>query len=167
MSSQDTQASGIQFGALPVAGLLRRLAALLYDGFLIAAIWMLLGFILQLFVGPSTSSLVEGQVQTNPILDNILFVAMLISSSGFYLWFWCKSGQTLGMLAWRLRVQDLNGDRLSPARALLRWLLAWPAFFCLGLGYVWLVADKNGDALHDRLSHSRVVILPKEYRPLK
>ncbi|MBT5718876.1 MAG: RDD family protein, partial [Gammaproteobacteria bacterium] len=31
---------------------MRRMAALLYDGFLVAAIWMVLGFALQLFVGP-------------------------------------------------------------------------------------------------------------------
>jgi len=152
---------------LPSAGLLRRLAALLYDGFLVVAIWMLIGFLVQLVVGPDTSELVDGTVQTDPVLDGVLFLAMIASTTAFYLWFWCRSGQTLGMLAWRLRVQDPNGHLLQPSRALLRLVLAWPAFFCLGLGYLWLLVDSNGDAAHDRLSKTRVVLLPKEFQPLQ
>lgn len=153
--------------ALPSAGLLRRLAALLYDSFLIGAIWMLLGFLLQLVVGPDTSSLVNGQVQTDPTLDLILFSAMVISCTGFYVLFWCRSGQTLGMLAWRIKVQNQDGNLISINQALLRFLLAWPAFFLAGLGYLWLLVDKNHEALHDKFSKTRVVLLPKEFQPLK
>ena len=38
----------------PVAGLWRRLAALLYDGFLVAAIWMVLGYLIQFAFGTDT-----------------------------------------------------------------------------------------------------------------
>ena len=149
------------------AGLLRRLAALLYDAFLIAAIWMLLGFLLQLLVGPDTSSLVDGQVQTDPQLALILFSLMVFSSSGFYIWFWCQSGQTLGMLAWRIKVQDYDGKLISIQQALLRFLLAWPAFIFFGAGYLWLLFDRNNHAIHDKLSRTKVVLLPMESRLLK
>ena len=147
--------------AYPRAGLLRRLAALLYDAFLVAAIWMLLGFILQLFVGPDTSQLIDGRVQTDPLLDNILFLLMVASAFGFYLWFWIRSGQTLGMIAWQIRVESLDGGLISPAQGLIRFLAAWPSFFMLGLGFLWLYIDPNGDTVHDKLSNSRVVLLPK------
>lgn len=153
--------------ALPSAGLLRRLAALLYDGFLIAAIWMLVDFVILLVAGTGGNRLVDGQVQTDPLLDALVFAAMLASCAVFYLWFWCRSGQTLGMLAWRLRVQDQDGKLLRPPRALLRLVLAWPSFFLLGLGYLWLLVDARHDALHDRLSKTRVVLLPKEFQPLQ
>ena len=154
----------IDLPALPGAGLFRRLAALLYDGFLIVAIWMLVGFILQLIFGTDTNRLEGGVVQTDPVLDVVLFAAMILSAAAFYIWFWCRSGQTLGMLAWRLRVQDYQGNLISPKRAALRLALAWPAFFLLGLGYLWLLVDKNHDALHDRFSKTRVVLLPKEFQ---
>lgn len=144
---------------------MRRLAALLYDGFLVAAIWMVLGFALQLVVGPDTNQLVDGVVQTDPVLDTILFLLMLASGSGFYIWFWIKSGQTLGMIAWRIRVQTLEGGELSVGQGLIRYAAAWPAFFLFGLGYLWMYIDREGDALHDKLSHSKVVLLPKEHRP--
>jgi uncharacterized RDD family membrane protein YckC len=139
------------------AGLFRRLGALLYDCFLVAAIWMLLGFGLQLVVGPDTSTLVDGRVQTVPLLDNILFLLMLLSCGGFYVFFWCRSGQTLGMLAWRIKVVDCHGSPISFPQAMARFVLAWPAFFLFGLGYLWMFLDRNRDALHDRYSHTMVI----------
>ena len=106
----------------------------------------------------------EHSLQTDPVVDTVLFLAMLISATVFYLWFWCKSGQTLGMLAWRLRVQDYQGHLLTPGRALMRLALAWPSFLLFGFGYLWLVVDSNHDAAHDRLSKTRVVLLPKEFQ---
>ena len=44
----------------PVAGLWRRLAALLYDGFLVAAIWMVLGYLIQFAFGTEPTSLWMG-----------------------------------------------------------------------------------------------------------
>ena len=146
---------------------MRRLAALLYDGFLVAAIWMVLGFALQLFVGPDTNQLVDGRVQTNPVLDNILFVLMVASCAGFYVYFWTRSGQTLGMIAWCIKVVNLQGNPLNPIQALLRFIAAWPAFFMLGLGYLWMYLDPNGDAMHDKLSSSKVVLLPKSQQPFQ
>jgi len=145
----------------PRAVLLRRLASLLYDGFIVGAIWMLIGFILQLVVGPDTSQLIDGQVQTDPVLDNILFVLMVVSCAGFFLWFWTRGGQTVGMLAWRIKVVDLEDRNISVRQAGLRFLLAWPAFSLLGAGYLCLYIDAQGDALHDKLSGTKVVVVPK------
>jgi len=151
----------------PSAGLWRRLAALLYDGFLVVAIWFSLGYALQLIFGADTNELVDGQVQTDPLLGTVLFVLMMTSALGFYAGFWIKGGQTLGMIAWRLRTESTTGGLITPTQAISRWLLAWPAFFLFGLGYLWLFVDSNGDALHDRLSGTRVILLPKSYRPFK
>jgi uncharacterized RDD family membrane protein YckC len=149
------------------AGLLRRLAALLYDAFLVAAIWMAMGFALQFIFGPDTSQIVDGRVQTDPLLNAIVFTGEVFTAATFYIWFWRRTGQTLGMIAWRIKAINANGDGglMSLPQGLLRFALAWPAFFCFGLGYLWLYVDRNGDALHDKLSGTRVIILPKSARP--
>ena len=141
------------------------MAALLYDGFLVAAIWMVLGFVMQLFVGPDTNQLVDGVVQTDPVLDAILFLLMLASGSGFYIWFWVKSGQTLGMIAWRIKLESVEGGLISLQQGLIRYACAWPAFFLFGLGYLWMYVDREGDAAHDKISRSKVILLPKDHRP--
>ena len=145
-------------------GLWRRMAALFYDAFLVTAIWMLLGFVMLLFVEPNSNQLVEGLIQTDLLLDNILFILMVASSAAFYIYFWTRSGQTLGMLAWRIKVVNLKGNPITPIQGMIRFFVAWPAFFMLGLGYLWLYLDANGDAIHDKLSNSKVVLLPKSSR---
>ncbi len=146
---------------LPVAGLIRRLAALLYDAFLVLAIWMALGFAAQLIAGAETNQVIDGRVQTDPVFGLLLFVLMCASAAAFYVWFWIRGGQTLGMLAWRIRAQSRDGSPMSIRQALLRFLCAWPSFFLFGLGYLWLYFDPQGDAAHDRLSRTRVVRLPR------
>ncbi len=151
--------------AAPTSGLLRRLASLLYDAFLVFAIWMGLGFLMQLIVGPNTNHLVDGRVQTNPILSAILFVGMIGSAAIFYIWFWRRTGQTLGMIAWRIKAVSNTGGLMTLQQGLLRFALAWPSFFCLGLGFLWLYVDPKGDALHDKLSGTSIIVLPKNARP--
>ena len=152
---------------LPRAGLLRRLAALLYDGFLVAAIWMLVGYLVLAVAGPDTSELVEGRVQTDPLVSNIIFILMIATSAGFYIWFWTRSGQTLGMIAWRLKVLQTNNTLPGMQQSLLRFALAWPAFFIFGLGFLWLYIDPKGDTLHDRFSATKVVVVPKSQNPFQ
>ena len=152
-------------GPFPRAGLVRRLAALLYDGFLVAAIWMVLGFLMQLIVGTQANQLVDGVVQTDPLLDAILFTIMVASGSGFYIWFWTQSGQTLGMITWRIKVESVDGGLISFKQGVIRYIAAWPAFFLFGLGYLSMYLDSKGDAVHDKVSRSKVVLLPKSHRP--
>jgi len=150
---------------LPRAGLMRRLAALLYDGFLVVAVWFVIVFILQRIVGTQSNTLVDGVVQTDPLLDALLFTIMVASGSGFYIWFWTKSGQTLGMIAWRIKLESLDGGLINFKQGVIRYIAAWPAFFLLGLGYLSIYLDSNGDAAHDKVSRSKVVVLPKSHRP--
>lgn len=150
----------------PIAGLLRRLAALLYDAFLVAAIWMLLAFILQLFVGTETNQLVDGRVETDPVLDAILFTLMVISCTGFYLLFWTKSGQTTGMIAWRIKAVQENGQAITVKQGLIRFFVAWPSMLLLGIGFLCLLWDREAGTFHDRVSATKVIIIPKAQRPL-
>ena len=54
-------------------------------------------------------------------LQAVLFVVM-----GAYLVIcWTRTGQTLGMKAWRLRVVDSNGRPPGSMRAVARYILAW------------------------------------------
>ncbi len=119
---------------------MRRLAALLYDGFLVAAIWMVLGFLLQRIVGTESNQLVDGVVQTDPLTrrDTVYphgsqRAVASISGSGL------RSGQTRGMIAWRIKVESVDGGPLIDFKqGVIRYLIAaWPAFFIFGLGYLW------------------------------
>lgn len=154
-----------ELAKLPRAGLLRRLAALLYDLFLVFAIWMSLGFLILPILGADSNQLVDDRVQTDPMTNWIMLVMMVSSAAAFYIGFWRKTGQTLGMIAWRIRVLGTDDRPVTLQQGLIRFLLAWPAFWLLGLGYLWKYLDPQGDAAHERLSASKTVVLPKHARP--
>ena len=80
----------------------------------------------------------------------------------FYCWFWRKNQQTLGMQAWRLRVETFEGGTISIGQCLIRLLGACISLACLGAGYWWAWIDRDGLSWHDRWSKSRIVLLPKK-----
>jgi uncharacterized RDD family membrane protein YckC len=79
----------------------------------------------------------------------------------FFCVFWTRSGQTLGMLAWRLRVERSDGATLTWRDALLRLAGACVSLAALGLGYFWIWIDRDRLTWHDRWSGTRVVVVPK------
>jgi len=106
----------------------------------------------------------------------------------FFIYFWTTRGQTVGMLAWRLRLQRLDGTladwRKSVARLVILSMLLvpfiagyaliwhdWPhrarswavaaSLLPVALAYLWQWVDRDGLAWHDRWTGTRVVVLPK------
>jgi uncharacterized RDD family membrane protein YckC len=140
--------------ALRPAGLLRRLAAMLYDALLLLALFMLAGGVALLATGGE--AVPAGSVWYQAYL---LLIAML-----FLCGFWINGGQTLGLRSWRLRVESADGGPLDARMALLRFAAGFVALAPAGLGLFWLLFDPERRAWHDRLSGTRVVLLPKQPR---
>ena len=99
---------------LPSANLARRLAALVYDAFLLFAITLAYGLLLLLIkvIFNGTQGLEE--VQPGPILQWIITAGLLVTLAGYYFICWRKQGQTLGMKSWRLRLQQPDGSLATP-----------------------------------------------------
>jgi uncharacterized RDD family membrane protein YckC len=136
------------------AGFGRRLAALVYDAFLLAALLMI-------FTGGALffthgAAVVPANAGAWVYAYRAGLVLVIV---GYYAFNWLRSGQTLGMRAWRIRAVSASGAPLRWKAAILRasfGLLAWaPA----ALGVLWLYLDPQRLALHDRLSKTRVVHL--------
>lgn len=108
----------------PRAGVLRRLAAIAYDSLLLLAVL----FIASWAALPFTHG--EAVHANNPLFTSYLFLITFF----FFAWFWIHGGQTLGMRAWRLRVQLRDGNPIGWWHALLRFLTGLPAWGLLGLG---------------------------------
>lgn len=142
------------------AGLARRLGAMLYDGFLVAAIWLLVAG-LHLLVGRQLLGIPAEQVGAGPLWALSLQLLMLVSAFAFFAYSWVRGGVTLGMQAWRLRVQTPGGDSITLAQAAVRFLVAGLSIAALGLGYLWILVDAERRSWSDIASGTRVVVLPK------
>ena len=100
----------IQAKAPATANLLRRLMALLYDIFLLFAITLGYGGFLLLvkIVFNGTQGLES--VQPGLVMQILSFLGWLASLAGYYFICWRKQGQTLGMKAWRIKLQQPDGS---------------------------------------------------------
>jgi len=145
----------------------RRLAAIVYDSIVITAIWIIVGFLVLSAFGIEQAQVVENDtVVMDPWYRFTLFGSMLLSAYLFFAWFWTHSGQTLGMQAWKIRVQDESGHAISYWQSLQRFVLAPFCFFLLGAGYFFLYFNPQRQTLHDKLSRSLVVKIDWETKPL-
>jgi uncharacterized RDD family membrane protein YckC len=140
------------------AALWRRLAAMVYDSIVIMAIWIVVGFLVLSAFGIDQAQVVENdQVVMDPYYRITLFSSMLLSAYLFFAWFWTHSGQTLGMQAWKLRVQNADGSAISYKQSLIRFVVAPFSLLLIGAGYFFMFFNTEKLTLPDRLSHSIVV----------
>jgi len=135
----------------PPAGLFYRLVAMFYDTLLLLSV-LLIATALALLATKGTLH------YHNPFFRTFLFLICF----SFYTWFWLHGGQTLGMRAWRLRLQRIDGQPVTIWQALLRFMAAIPSLALAGLGLLWILVDKDKLAWHDRISESMIVRLPKK-----
>lgn len=135
-------------------GLARRLAAAFYDAWLVIALWLL---------GATADTFIRNLSGTAAGEGNhlLLLIYLVIAPAVFFTWFWTHGGQTLGMRTWRLKVVNDNGGILNTRQALIRLAWAQLSLLCLGLGYLWVLLDRDGLSWHDRLSHTRLVLISK------
>ncbi|NIP72609.1 MAG: RDD family protein [Gammaproteobacteria bacterium] len=148
MGGEPTRRSGAEQAP---AGLLRRLGALFYDALLTFAV---------LFAATAAAmALSGGELRyASPAFRSYLVLVVFL----FFGWFWTHGGQTLGMRAWRIRVQGERGGSIQWWQALIRFA----AGVCtLGLGHLWLLLDRQGRSLYDLASRTRMVRVHGEFVP--
>ncbi len=144
-------------GAQRSAGVLRRFGAMFYDLLLVIALIMVLTALFLPFTGGK--AIMWSQFTAVALAYNAARVLLVFA---FFGWFWTRRGQTLGMTAWRMRVEREDGRLLDWGDALKRFAGASVSLLALGLGYFWIWIDRDKLAWHDRWSRTRVIVLPKK-----
>ena len=132
----------------PACSFIRRLAAMCYDSLLLTAVLFAASFaLLPLTDGNAIES------------GNFFYKLFLVSVAYLYFtWHWVKGGQTLSMRSWHVFVVDEAGQRPGLKPGSIRFAAALLSWALLGLGFIWALFDNNKQALHDRLSRTRLVV---------
>ncbi len=133
--------------------LLRRSASFLYDCLLLIALFFIITSVLVV--------LNDGEQVAHPLYYLLLWIV----GGMFFVGFWCKGGQTLGMRAWHLRVvaNDVwkQHKSVSENQSLITQTQAWKRYIFgsvfFGVGYLWTLADREGLSAMDRLSGSKII----------
>ncbi|TVP58784.1 MAG: RDD family protein [Halomonadaceae bacterium] len=151
---------------LPSATLGRRMAAMLYDGMLIIAMLVVLTGVYTLaHQGLIDAGVVPDRyadiMETDEIgFDPILFLLLFGSVTWFFGHFWTRTGQTIGMQTWLIRVQNADGTTVTWLQVFMRMLLGIASWLPLGLGFFWVLLDRNKLTWTDRFSDSVTVRVP-------
>ena len=124
--------------------LIKHLLSGLYDGLLLLSV---------LFVAVGIVVLLNGGERASTLA--VIPVVLLVSSY-FYVFFWTRGGQTLGMRAWHLAIFDQQGKLPGLPASLIRYAVMLAT---LGLGVFWILFDSESRTLQDRLAglHSRLI----------
>ena len=148
---------GVVAESRPSAGVFRRFGAMFYDLLLLIALMMVVtAVLLPLTGGEAITSERYGAWE---YAYQILLLVIVI---GFFGGFWTRRGQTLGMAAWRLKIEREDAGLLTWSDVLKRLAAAVVALLPVGAGYFWIWIDRDRLAWPDRWTHTRVVVLPKK-----
>jgi uncharacterized RDD family membrane protein YckC len=154
-SSDESTVSG--------AGPVRRLMALMYDGFLLLGVLFLATLIPAIITHQLKPMTGDKVYDLPPLFQGAGFsIYLVVITLLFFSYFWRKNGQTLGMQAWRLKLVNLDGKQPSWVQCFLRGAVAIVSVLAAGAGYFWILIDKENLSWQDRASNTRVLLLPKK-----
>ena len=149
------------------ASLQRRLLAMMYDLFLLLAILIIITGIYTIITVILTSDLsMHPKIDTNDVIHDLqpvelgwLFIPVLtFTYLSFFCYFWIKTGQTLGMAAWKIKLITSNNKKITLYQCLLRIFFAIISILCFGLGYLCLLIGEK-KTWHDKISNTEVIHL--------
>lgn len=129
-------------------GVGRRLLSLVYEILLLIAV--------AVFAGGTAAALAH--------ITSLAYMRLFTQTIGiatctaYFAWQWHRSGQTLPMKTWRMRLETVDGMRVAVPRALLRATLATAGYLLLGISVIWAFIDRDRQFLHDRLAGTRLVV---------
>ncbi|KIF83831.1 membrane protein [Noviherbaspirillum autotrophicum] len=147
----------------------RRLASMMYEAMLLFGVVGVTGALFSMLF----------QQRHALYLRHALQLWLLVVITSYFVWFWTKSGQTLAMKTWRIRLVTADGRQVDIRRAFFRYLIAW-LWVLPGLALAWLAGARNWSLaiipamnmvlwaltiyldpqrqfLHDRLAGTRII----------
>jgi uncharacterized RDD family membrane protein YckC len=126
---------------------LRRLIAMVYDTVIVIALLML----------AAMAALLAGFREQTAFRDPGYTIYLGAVWCSYIVGCWHAGGMTLGMRAWRIRIEDKGGARPGWLICLLRFTVSLFSAALAGLGFLWAVFDPQKRAWHDILSGTRLV----------
>ena len=137
------------------APLLVRIAAMIYESLLVTAVIFIAALPFLHLVGNAEAGWRHHVFQL--YLAGILFA--------YFSAFWLRSGQTLAMKTWRIRLVNADGGTLTFRQAVLRFFLALFGLLLAGAGFWWALFDRDRQFLHDRITGTRLIRVPRKAEP--
>lgn len=152
-SSCGTRINGV---GVEMASVGARLGSYIIDSIIIFVFYFAVIFILFLMY----DVLFLPEYSTEPSEYNALAIAYFLSFAiniGYFTYFFGR-GQTLGMMASKIKLCGTDGTYpIGYGKGFLRWIGMIISGLVIGLGYLWIIIDKNKQGWHDKIAGTYVV----------
>ena len=125
----------------PPASFFRRIAALFYDTLILLSLLILASAIIVSLNGGK-------EVSHESTLFKFYLLGVIIL---YFALSWTYGRQTVGMRAWRLFLVTRDGQNLTMTQAIARCSLAILTLLSFGIGYWWMLFNKQKQSLHDMI----------------
>lgn len=130
-------------------GIMRRLFSMLYEILLLLAVLFFSAYIFLALTQNAQSVAIKIVFQ--------IYLVLIIAI--YFLWFWCKGGQTLAMKTWHLRLVSAHGASVTLTQCGLRFVAAFIGIGLGGVSILWALIDRDRQFLHDRIAGTKIILL--------
>lgn len=137
-------------------GFFPRLISYIIDWIIVAVVALIIFGIFGLF-SFATADTVLGKIPltSSHVIGGALAVLWWML---YYVYFWASSGQTIGKMILGIEVVSAtDGGRIGVANAIVRLFGYLVNFMILGVGFLWIIWDKNKQGWHDKFARTYVV----------
>ena len=124
----------------------RRIASMFYDSVLIVALLIVMSL-----------PLISFNIQESIILKTTVQIYSYLIIQYFFVWFWVNSSGTLGMKSWKIKIVDINGNKITYRKAILRFNIAIISILIFGIGFILSIFRKDRKCLHDIISKTILI----------
>tara|TARA_B100001063_G_scaffold81731_1_gene76073 strand:- start:788 stop:1198 length:411 start_codon:yes stop_codon:yes gene_type:complete len=121
---------------------LKRIAASVYDLFLLLGVWFAVGSIAVWING--------GIIEIRWVGPIIVFLSTWV----FYGYFWLNGGKTLGMAVWNFEIYSLDTNKITISKISIRYFINVLTFFLLGIPLIYMYFSKKNLSISDLLSRT-------------
>lgn len=155
MNIKQEQQEKIKTKEQKFAGFVVRFAAFVIDFLILILISMIVGTVFGLYV------------QAASVAWNIEFISNVVGTllnAGYYVFMTYRYGATVGKMAFGLKVQSVQDEKLDVGTVIVREVMGkFISMILLGIGYFWIIFDKKKQGLHDKFAGT-IVVIDKEQR---
>jgi uncharacterized RDD family membrane protein YckC len=137
------------------AHLHRIIGSVIYDWLVLLGLLMIFGFI---GVAVNHSLTGEESIKPNNHLFQLYILAVVVC---YYTYFWQRSGQTVGMKAWKLKLQSIDQQPINFKQTCIRLIVAMPAYLLGLLGILW-VYTPTARTWQGIASGTQLIYIPKK-----
>lgn len=132
-------------------GLLRRLLIMVYDAAVVVALLM----------AATVGAMLAGFGGRTAMVDPAFTLYLALVWYLYLAWCW-RRGMTLGMRAWRVRIENLQSRRPGWGACSIRFAVSLVSAAVLGAGFFWSLADGQKRSWHDIASKTRLLVREKK-----